>query len=207
MSPYLHLFQSIRILKKPIRIKLPDGTSKWVDKVGSIQINSSLILHNVFYVPDFKVNLLSVGKLLKSQNLIALFFPTVFFLHDPSTKKVLAVREGFNNLYIYKPSSGSSTKHPSIPMPTFLVMSSFVNKDVKTEDVTLDTFHAILGHTSVSKLVHVDSCKSLVAFELIHVDLRGPYKAPALNGAHYFFTIVDDFSRCTWTYLLHTKDQ
>ncbi|GKC94116.1 pyridoxal 5'-phosphate synthase-like subunit PDX1.2, partial [Tanacetum coccineum] len=235
MSPYLHLFQSIRILKKPIRIKLPDGTSKWVDKVGSIQINSSLILHNVFYVPDFKVNLLSVGKLLKSQNLIAVFFPTVFFLQDPSTKKVLAVGEGFNNLYICKPSSGSSTKHPSIPMPTFPVMSSFVNKDVKTEDVTLDTFHARLGHTSVSKLIHVDSCKqqnvtqlscdtcllakqhrlpfpishtrSLVAFELIHVDLWGPYKAPALNGAHYFFTIVDDFSRCTWTYLLHTKDQ
>ncbi|GJX04060.1 retrovirus-related pol polyprotein from transposon TNT 1-94 [Tanacetum coccineum] len=154
---------------------------------------------------------------------------------DPSTKKVLAVGEGINNLYICKPSSGSSTKHPSIPMPTFPVMSSFVNKDVKTEDVTLDTFHARLGHTSVSKLIHVDSCKqqnvtqlscdtcllakqhslpfpishtrSLVAFELIHVDLWGPYKAPALNGAHYFFTIVDDFSRCTWTYLLHTKDQ
>ncbi|GKA24642.1 retrovirus-related pol polyprotein from transposon TNT 1-94 [Tanacetum coccineum] len=126
MLPYLHLFQSIRILKKPIRIKLPDGTRKWIDKVGSIQINSSLILHNVFYVPDFK---------------------------DPSTKKVLAVREGFNNLYICKPSSGSSTKHPSIRMPTFLVMSSFVNKDVKTEDVTLDRFHAILGHTSVLSIL------------------------------------------------------
>ena len=49
--------------------------------------------------------------------------------------------------------------------------------------------------------------KSLIAFELIHVDLWGPYKSPALNGAHYFFTIVDDFSRCTWTYLIHTKDQ
>nr|GFB04381.1 hypothetical protein [Tanacetum cinerariifolium] len=37
MSPYLHLFQSIRILKKPIRIKLPDGTSKWVDKDPSTE--------------------------------------------------------------------------------------------------------------------------------------------------------------------------
>ncbi|GKB30386.1 retrovirus-related pol polyprotein from transposon TNT 1-94 [Tanacetum coccineum] len=49
--------------------------------------------------------------------------------------------------------------------------------------------------------------KSLIAFELIHVDLWGPYKATALNGAHYFFTIVDDFSRCTWTCLLCIKDQ
>ncbi|GJX00327.1 uncharacterized mitochondrial protein-like protein [Tanacetum coccineum] len=193
MSPYLHLFQSIRILKKPIRIKLPDGTSKWVDKVGSIQINSSLILHNVFYVPDFKVNLLSVGKLLKSQNLIALFFPTVFFLQDPSTKKVLAVREGFNNLYIYKPSSGSSTKHPSIPMPTFLVMSSFVNKDVKTEDVTLDTFHAILGHTSVSKLIHVDSqwpMEDVVSNEeFVHCSVPHTSSDPVMPNTPYDYNV------------------
>ncbi|GKC51501.1 ascorbate peroxidase [Tanacetum coccineum] len=48
---------------------------------------------------------------------------------------------------------------------------------------------------------------SMEIFELIHVDLWGPYKAPALNGAHYFYTIVDDKSKATWTYLVHTKDQ
>lgn len=42
---------------------------------------------------------------------------------------------------------------------------------------------------------------------MIHVDLWGPYKYPALNGTHYFFTIVDDYTRGTWTYLLHSKDQ
>ncbi|GJT84347.1 probable carboxylesterase 2 [Tanacetum coccineum] len=45
MSPYLHSFQSIRILKKPIRIKLPDGTSKWPhkDKFAPRSIKSVLI--------------------------------------------------------------------------------------------------------------------------------------------------------------------
>ncbi|GKB70266.1 pyridoxal 5'-phosphate synthase-like subunit PDX1.2 [Tanacetum coccineum] len=76
MSPNLHLFHSIRVLKRPIKIRLPDGTSKWVEKVGHIRINSSLTLHNVFYVPDFKVNLLSVGKLLQTQSLIVVFLPT-----------------------------------------------------------------------------------------------------------------------------------
>ena len=37
--------------------------------------------------------------------------------------------------------------------------------------------------------------------------MGGAYKSPALNGAHYFYTIVDDKSRATWTYLVHTKDQ
>ena len=169
--------------------------------------------------------------MLKTQCLIAAFFPTMFVFQDPTTRKVLAVGEGYNNLYICKPSSESSVLPPSFELPVF---SSFVHKDV-SKNVALDLFHARLGHTSVSKLVHVDSCKhsnvsqftcdtcslakqsrlpfpvsqskSLIAFELIHVDLWGPYKSPALNGAHYFFTIVDDFSRCTWTYLIHTKDQ
>lgn len=42
-------------------------------------------------------------------------------------------------------------------------------------------------------------------FELIHIDTWGPYKEPTYNGFKYFLTIVDDFSRGTWTYLLSTK--
>ncbi|GAB2300248.1 hypothetical protein Dimus_038610 [Dionaea muscipula] len=42
-------------------------------------------------------------------------------------------------------------------------------------------------------------------FDLVHVDLWGPYHTPTHNGFRYFFTIVDDFSRVTWTYLLTHK--
>ena len=46
--------------------------------------------------------------------------------------------------------------------------------------------------------VHVsNSC-----FDLIHVDIWGHYSTPSLNGSKYFLTIVDDFSRCTWTFLM-----
>ncbi|GJT45465.1 retrovirus-related pol polyprotein from transposon TNT 1-94 [Tanacetum coccineum] len=99
----------------------------------------------------------------------------------------------------------------------------------------IQTFHDRLGHTSVSKLVHIPECKQFdvsnfhcescmlskqhklpfpistsiqsVPFALLHMDLWVPYKKPALNGAHYFFTIVDDRTRATWTYLVHRKDQ
>lgn len=39
-------------------------------------------------------------------------------------------------------------------------------------------------------------------FELIHIDTWGPYKPPTYNGFRYFLTIVDDYSRGTWTFLL-----
>ena len=44
-------------------------------------------------------------------------------------------------------------------------------------------------------------------FQLLHLDTWGPYKEPTLDGAHYVFTIVDDFSRATWTFLMKTKTQ
>lgn len=42
-------------------------------------------------------------------------------------------------------------------------------------------------------------------FELIHRDLWGPYNTPSSCGASYFLTLVDDFSRAVWVYLLVDK--
>ncbi|XP_019251305.1 PREDICTED: uncharacterized protein LOC109230239 [Nicotiana attenuata] len=42
-------------------------------------------------------------------------------------------------------------------------------------------------------------------FELLHVDLWGPYHQPTHDKYKYFMTIVDDFSRTTWTHLLSSK--
>jgi len=48
------------------------------------------------------------------------------------------------------------------------------------------------------------SCTSHI-FELIHVDLWGPYADSTYDGYKYFLTIVDDYSRATWTHLLSHK--
>ncbi|XP_019224191.1 PREDICTED: uncharacterized protein LOC109205890 [Nicotiana attenuata] len=42
-------------------------------------------------------------------------------------------------------------------------------------------------------------------FELLHVDLWGPYHVPTHDRHKYFITIVDDYSRSTWTHLLSSK--
>lgn len=154
MSPSLHLFQYVRILKNPIKVILPDGTFKLVTKIGNIQINSLFLLIDVFYVPNFKINLLSVGKLLHNQHLIAIFYPTWFSFLDTSTNKVVAVGKGFRKLYALKATGKSSS-----PPFTSSVYSSFVNQVSNKVDVHL--FHARPGHTSVSIMIHVDDCKHL----------------------------------------------
>ena len=99
--------------------------------------------------------------------------------------------------------------------------------------VGIDVIHARLGHVSLSKMKHIpiyncsgltefncDICscvkfhklpfdkslnRAVDCFDLVHMDLWGPYRVAALDGTNYFFTILDDHSRVTWTYLLKNK--
>lgn len=42
-------------------------------------------------------------------------------------------------------------------------------------------------------------------FDLVHINIWGPYKECIMNKYRYFMTIVDDHSRYTWVYLLQYK--
>ncbi|KAL2933517.1 Retrovirus-related Pol polyprotein from transposon TNT 1-94 [Bienertia sinuspersici] len=102
-------------------------------------------------------------------------------------------------------------------------------------NVSLDILHARLGHVSLSKMQHIPICncqsireynccvcsiakfhklpfetsenRAASCFDLVHMDFWGPYKVEALDGSKYFFTILDDHSRITWTSLLKNKLQ
>ncbi|XP_010260173.1 PREDICTED: uncharacterized protein LOC104599359 [Nelumbo nucifera] len=107
--------------------------------------------------------------------------------------------------------------------------SHFFNK---TSIPGLVLWHNGLGHASVTALQHLDFCptnaslpiceiyhlakqqrlpfpvskiRSKSIIDLMHLDLWGPYKHPSITSAHYVFTLVDDFNRSTWIFLLNHK--
>jgi len=43
--------------------------------------------------------------------------------------------------------------------------------------------------------------------ELVFADVWGPSPIPASNGARYYISFVDAFSKYTWIYFLHAKSQ
>lgn len=45
------------------------------------------------------------------------------------------------------------------------------------------------------------------AFELMRLDMWGPYSETSISGARYMLTIIDDYSRSSWTFLLPRKSQ
>nr|GEU86198.1 hypothetical protein [Tanacetum cinerariifolium] len=42
---------------------------------------------------------------------------------------------------------------------------------------------------------------------LLHMELCGPMRVESINGKRYVLVVVDDFSRYTWLFFLHSKDE
>jgi hypothetical protein len=100
-----------------------------------------------------------------------------------------------------------------------------------------EVWHKRLGHASFSKMSRVDflenvasnvkdnfcdacckakqtrlpfpksSIKSVACFDLIHCDIWGKYRKQSTTHAVFFLTIVDDFSRAVWTFLITHKNE
>lgn len=54
-------------------------------------------------------------------------------------------------------------------------------------------------------LCGISILRTTTCFELIHMDLLGPYKIPTFDGNKYFLAVVDDFTKMTWIFLLKLK--
>nr|GFA35696.1 retrovirus-related Pol polyprotein from transposon TNT 1-94 [Tanacetum cinerariifolium] len=61
--------------------------------------------------------------------------------------------------------------------------------------------------------IHQKHHKSKMAFPsnkplyLLHMDLCGPVRVQSINGKRYVLVVVDDYSRYTWVFFLHSKDE
>uniref|UniRef100_A0A2N9I4I6 Integrase catalytic domain-containing protein n=1 Tax=Fagus sylvatica TaxID=28930 RepID=A0A2N9I4I6_FAGSY len=69
--------------------------------------------------------------------------------------------------------------------------------------------HCKVCHISKQKRLPFTNSVHITAmpFELIHCDIWGPYHVPTLDNQKYFLTIVDDFTRCTWVFLMKQKSE
>jgi len=67
--------------------------------------------------------------------------------------------------------------------------------------------HCMVGkQTIVSFKKHLTLRKSEL-LQFVHFDSCGPLKVKSFNGALYFVTFVDDYSKKLWVYALQRKDE
>ncbi|KAL4283344.1 hypothetical protein GQ457_16G019720 [Hibiscus cannabinus] len=81
-------------------VKLPNNELVQVCHIGTVQINDFLVLHNVFHIPNFGFNLISVSQLVK-ENLYSLIFTSdACFIQEVSPWKMIGMARLTQGLYL-----------------------------------------------------------------------------------------------------------
>lgn len=205
-------------------IKIPNGDLLPITHQGTVEISKSLTLRNVLYAPKLEFNLISVSQLTRESDCFATFYRDRCMLQDLRDGRMMATGRVVQGLYLM------NLDHDSLSN-VFDFNSVSACKEIHS---TL--LHYRMGHAPLSILKHLhsitgdiadfdgkcDVCfqskqtklsfpisviKSVRCFELVHLDVWGPYKEPTHDGCQYFLTVVDDFSRATWIFLMRHKSE
>ena len=59
-------------------------------------------------------------------------------------------------------------------------------------------------HTRVSFPKRLNN-RAKAPFELVHIDVWGPCPTASTLGFQYFVTFIDDYSQCTWLFLMKNR--
>ncbi|GKC43676.1 retrovirus-related pol polyprotein from transposon TNT 1-94 [Tanacetum coccineum] len=193
-------------------IIIPNGDAIPVEGKGEFRLPRGSKIKGVLHIPKFTCNLLSVSRLSKDLQSAITFFPDFCIMQKLHTRSLIGAGECRNGLY----------------------RMGIIRREKKAMMTSMDIWHKRLGHASGDKLTHIDflndssfdqvcdscikakhtklpfpksSIKTNDCFELIHCDIWGKYRVPSISGANYFLTIVDDFSRSVWVFLLKFKHE
>ena len=88
--------------------------------------------------------------------------------------------------------------HPSLSkfqkmVPRFSTLSSLACESCQLGKHTRVSFPRRLNNRATSP------------FDLVHTDVWGPCRTASTLGFQYFVTFIDDYSRCTWLFLMKTR--
>jgi len=84
---------------KPIKIILPNESFLYANYVGTVHITQSLIIYDVFYIPNFTLNIIFVQKLIKHSDVQCLFFHDKCLIKNSHTLKMVGLARLSDGLY------------------------------------------------------------------------------------------------------------
>nr|DAD19456.1 TPA_asm: hypothetical protein HUJ06_020919 [Nelumbo nucifera] len=225
---FLHLDESFRQV-----VKLDNNTKMAVMGKGSIKLRvngTSQVITKVFYCPELKNNLLSIGQL-QERNLAILIQHGECKIYHHERGLIMQTQMSVNRMFILLAEIETQVDQAQVPVPTCFKITS--------EDQT-DLWHRRFGHLNFKGLRTL-SYKQMVTgmpplnssstvctvcmigkqhretiptkglwratkkLQLIHADICGPITLESNSHKRYILTFIDDYSRKLWTYFLNLK--
>lgn len=216
-------FTSIRPIQHSTVI-LPNHTSIPVHFSGEVKLNNHLTPHDVLYVPRFKYNLLSVSALSNVSQLIFTFFPNHFIIQDLHHKKTIGRDNKHGDLYFIdrQTTELTTTDTPSVITINYADAATWHSRlgDLSDQRLAIlqDKLHCNMHSIHKNKICCICplakqkrlpfvSYNKIASspFELVYCAIWGPFHIISHTGHQFFVTLVDDYTRFTWTFLLKHK--
>ena len=99
----LAFFTSITFVVQ-ISVRLPNGDMAKVTHIGTVQLSSILILHNVLCIPSFSFNLISISKLTQHPSCCCIFLSQYCFIQDLQLWKMIGLGRNQGGVYTLQSS-------------------------------------------------------------------------------------------------------
>jgi len=210
------------------KVRFGDGSAVEIMGKGSVlfQCNdkSQWVLHEVYYIPKLKSNLVSLGQLTEVGHRVLLDDDFLEVFDKVSSKLVMRVERSVNRLYkielkLADPMClmGSISEpawlwHARLGHVNFKAIKLLVDKKMAAGVPEIDhpeqVCHGCLAGKQVrASFPKATSFRAEKPLQLVYVDLCGPINPPTPGGNKFFMLLVDDFSRWMDVSMLKSKDQ
>ncbi|KAK9066710.1 hypothetical protein SSX86_014033 [Deinandra increscens subsp. villosa] len=222
MTPQRELFTNL-VMREMGTVKLGDSRPCRIEGSGTLALHlangTSVTLDNVRYIPELTRNLISLGSLEKDGHAVSLKDGRAKVVKG--SRVVLTGTRCGNNIYLLDVAdmsgeSHSTTKESSTQAQLWHRRLGHISDQGLVE---LNK-QGVLGELNGLNTGFCENCvfgkAHRVQFpkgkhttkgilEYVHADLWGPARTQTLGGGRYFLSIVDDYSRRVWVYVLRNK--
>lgn len=161
----------------------------------------------------------SVSKLTEDLNYCVTFTNALCVIQDSTSRILIGAGEKWDGAYVFRTpqraraccTSGLNERelwhrrlgHPAQKLLSFIpLIRSMIENSSSSEHCDV-----CLRARQTREVFSISNNIATDCFSLIHIDLWGPYRTHSTCGAVYFLTIVDDFSRAVWVYLLLDREK
>ncbi|XP_074283885.1 uncharacterized protein LOC141608427 [Silene latifolia] len=195
---------------------LPNGQQVVSTTFGSVYINQLLTLRNVLYLQSLKCNLISISQLTADTNYSFEFSQNSYLIQDRSLRTTIGVGELRDGLYWICAEERTLVANNVTAQGAYDLWHRRMGHPSDKVVKTIPSLSSLqFNNISVCDICHfakqhrhsftLNNKRASNLFDSIHCDLWGSYRIALCCGAKYFLTIVDDYSRTTWVYLLRDK--
>lgn len=200
------------------RVNLPTGPTVKISGIGKVRLNNDILLNNVLFIPEFRLNLISISSLTTYIGSRVIFDSTCCEIQDHIRGDMIGKGRRIGNLYVLDTETSAASVNAVVGISTWhkrLGHPSYSRLDAISENLGITKYknkgsaYCHVCHLAKQKKLSFSSPNNICnsTFELLHIDLWGPFSVETVDGFKHFLTIVDDHSRATWVFLLRNKSE